>query len=161
MITAERLRELFSYDPTTGSFTRRISTSNCIKRGAIAGCPDRRGYLRIQINGRKYSVHRLVWFYVTASWPADIDHINGIKSDNRFSNLREATRSENIRNTGKRANNKSGFKGVSWKSNNNCWVAQIMVHRKKKHLGYFYTPEEAHAVYCDAAEELHGEFAHA
>lgn len=87
------------------------------------------------------------------------DHVDTNSLNNRRSNLRLATYSENSWNSSKRSDNHSGFKGVYWKKGHRKWVATIMVHGKRKHLGYFDNPEEAHAAYCAAANELHGEFA--
>lgn len=89
----------------------------------------------------------------------DVDHINETRSDNRKSNLRKATRSENLRNQGKYKNNTTGFKGVLWHKINKKWTAQIQIYGKGKHLGCFNTPEEASKAYEKAALELHGEFA--
>ena len=96
---------------------------------------------------------------MTGKWPEnDIDHINVARGDNRFSNLREATRSENLRNRGAQKNNTSGFKGVSWQKSSRKWDARINIHGKVVHLGYFDDPEDAYQAYCQAAKELHGEF---
>lgn len=88
-----------------------------------------------------------------------VDHVDGNGLNNTRSNLRVATTSENGMNRGKQKNNKSGFKGVCFFARTNKWVAYIRVNRKSRNLGYFFTPEEAHAAYCAAASELHGEFA--
>ena len=89
----------------------------------------------------------------------DVDHIDGDGLNNRRSNLRHATRSENNCNRRAALKNASGLKGVSWNKANKKWLAQIRFHKQKKHLGYFNTPEEAHAAYCAAANVLHGEYA--
>lgn len=95
-LTAERVRELLHYEPATGIFTRRIRTSNRTKVGAIVGADNGKGYLQISVDWRLYSAARLAWLYMTGEWPKEeIDHINRVRSDNRFSNLREATRSSN------------------------------------------------------------------
>jgi hypothetical protein len=90
-----------------------------------------------------------------------IDHVNGDKSDNRIENLRQATPTQNSCNVGKRARNKSGFKGVSYepKSKKNPFIAQIQVGGKKVYLGCFQTAEVAHGAYVKASAELHGTFA--
>jgi hypothetical protein len=88
-----------------------------------------------------------------------IDHINGIRDDNRWINLRTATRQENCYNRGKQLNNKSGYKGVSWNNSRSKWVAQIVINGKKKHLGLFIAKEQAYYSYCEAAKKFHGEFA--
>jgi hypothetical protein len=159
MLTSERLRDLLDYDPLTGIFCWRVPSKKGMSAGSVAGwrCNN---YLRIQIDKRSYFSHRLAWLYIHGRWPEiHIDHINGIPTDNRIKNLREATNSENRRNTGAQINNASGFKGVSWKAKNRRWVAQIKLHGKKMHIGLFDTPEAAHAAYCEAADRLHGQFA--
>jgi hypothetical protein len=91
----------------------------------------------------------------------EIDHIDSDGLNNMRSNLRVATHAENQRNSRISPKNSSGFKGVSWHKKNRRWHAQISVDGKKLHLGYFDTPEEAHAAYVAASERLHGEFARA
>ncbi len=100
MLTAERLRELLTYDPETGHF-RWVFTKGCRAGGQIAGTVRRDGYLCIAVDGRKHKAHRLAWFYMHGRWPhPEIDHINRSKLDNRLCNLREATRVENNANRG-------------------------------------------------------------
>jgi len=133
-----------------------------MKVGDIAGSMMSHGYRRICIDNRVYLAHRLAWLYMTGEWPKhQIDHINGNKNDNRHVNLREATNSENMRNTGKRSDNSSGFKGVYWNSEKMRWSAQISYNGRHKSLGTFDTAEEAHVAYRSASEKLHGQFARA
>lgn len=160
MLTCERLREILYYDVGTGVFIWKISRRGPVKVGDVAGSPDSKGYRAIKIDGHLYRSHRLAWFYQTGEWPnGEIDHINGVRSDNRFANLREATHSENMRNVGRRADNASGFKGVCWDRHRRRWLAQITMNGKMKFLGYFDAPEEAYAAYCATSKEHHGEFA--
>lgn len=161
-LTAERLREILHYDPETGLFTWCAHTTprHRTTGGQIAGRRQSRGYIQITIDGRCYVAHRLAWFYITGSWPAaEIDHINGIRDDNRFVNLREATRAQNMANSRRLHSNTSGFKGVSFDKRDGRWRAYIRGNQRRHHLGSFDTPEEAHAAYCAAAAELFGEFA--
>lgn len=88
-----------------------------------------------------------------------VDHISGDVLDNRRENLRLATHTENMRNRKIAKHNKSGYKGVRFISKKKLWRAEITINGKKKHLGYFDTPEHAHQAYCAKAQELHGEFA--
>jgi len=160
MITANRLREVLHYDEETGIFTWKVATANRTKVGSVAASRHSEGYLTVFVDGKSYKLHRLAWLYQTGNWPvADIDHINCVKDDNRFSNLRESTRAENSRNRMKRCNNKSGFKGVCWDTKSRKWRSRIMAKGEYFFLGYFHSPEEAHTAYCAAAEKLHGEFA--
>ncbi|MGW1422698.1 HNH endonuclease [Bradyrhizobium manausense] len=157
--TAELVRSLLDYDPLTGVFLWRISPSRNTPEGSIAGA-DSEGYRLIRIDGGRYKAHQLAWLYMTGEWPSrQVDHRDTDRSNNRWSNLRLATTSQNKANMGRRADNKSGFKGVRWYSPTKKWNAQIRCQGKNTNLGYFPTPEEAHAAYCRAAERLFGEFA--
>lgn len=154
-ITAELIRERLNYDIETGVFTWRTSPRTPCKVGRVAGSRDVHGYLQLNIGGSVLKVHRLAWLYVNGEWPAgDIDHINGVRSDNRMCNLRVVTNAINCQN--KRdplPANKAGFLGVS--PNNGLWRAKIQLNRKQHHLGYFKTPEEAHEAYLEAKRRLH------
>ncbi|MCI0598744.1 MAG: HNH endonuclease [Beijerinckiaceae bacterium] len=159
MITTERLREVLAYDPDTGVFTWRVARGRQ-SAGPEAGSLDGRGYRQIRIDGRRYQAHRLAWLYMAGAWPKDeIDHVNMDCADNRFENLREATRSQNQANIRAQSNNTSGFKGVCWHKRDRRWEAKIMVCGRKKHLGYFDTPKAAHAAYVAAAKLHFKEFA--
>lgn len=104
--------------------------------------------------------HRLAWFLHYGEWPTcQVDHINGDRHDNRISNLRLASSSENQRNRKRPKNNTSGYKGVSWIEHYQMWQATIKFDGKNKYLGRFDTPEEASDAYNKAALRHHGEFA--
>lgn len=155
----KRLHELFSYDETAGVFRRKLKRG-AGARGRVAGCINGEGYRVIGVDRVTYSAHRLVFVYMFGRWPLDIvDHINRNPDDNRLSNLREATRFENLRNQGAHKDNRSGYKGVSFSKSEKRWVARIMVNRKAIRLGSFKTAEDAHDAYCEAAEKFHREFA--
>ena len=156
--TAQRLRELLAYDPATGIFTWRVSRGGA--KGRAAGHLDRDGYLRVMIDGAQYYAHRLAWLYMTGEWPANqMDHKNGETGDNRFVNLREATRSQNQKNVRTHRDNASGFKGVVLDKPNKRWRAKIDHAGRTHFLGYFATAAEAHAAYCKAAKDIDPEFA--
>lgn len=125
-----------------------------------AGTINSAGQRIINIQGKLYRAHRLAWFYVNGVWPRGlIDHKNGNSLDNSIDNLREATFAQNSQNSKKPATNTSGYKGVYFSHHANKWRAQISVNGRTKNLGYFYTKEEAYAVYCAAANKYYGEFA--
>jgi hypothetical protein len=159
ILTQEELKSKFHYDKDTGIFTRTITTSTNAKAGNVAGSPQNHGYLTIMINGKNYMCHRLAWLYMMGSFPINtIDHINMIRNDNRFCNLREATITENNWNTRNRRNNKSGYNGVHWSSRNGKWASQITVNLKVIHVGYFECPEEASIAHDAIAKSIRGEF---
>ena len=156
LVTADRLRELLSYDAETGVFVWLVDKSNRVRAGMKLGVRRGDGYVVCKVDGRRYYVHRLAWFYVHGQWPCDtIDHINGNPSDNRIANLRDVTRSVNAQNLQRapRSNKASGLLGVGAKGNR--WQAHIKVGGKAKHLGMFAASEDAHAAYVEAKRRLH------
>lgn len=143
-LTAEKLRELLHYDPETGVFTRKVSTSNNVKTGDIAGRLVSDGYIRVKVRNIDYYAHRLAWFYVYGTWPKDqIDHINRDRADNRITNLRDVSCEQNHQNRSKSSNNMSGYPGVYWNKRRGKWRAHIKHSQNNVHLGYFETIEEA------------------
>lgn len=158
-LTAERARELLIYDPETGAFRWRTSRRKA-SAGAIAGSTDVDGYWQIKIDRRNYRGHRVAWLIMTGAWPPDqVDHENLIPGDNRWANLRLATRSQNQANRGRPRNNTSGAKGVRWNRRAGKWQARIHVRCRERHLGVFDDIKAAAAAYRKAAAEAHGEFA--
>lgn len=158
-LTQERLKEKLRYDPDTGLFYH-MQNYGPVARGSVAGWCSRAGYTYIRVDQQDYLAHRLAWFYVTGKWPdALIDHANLDKADNRFCNLREATKSQNGANGQKRAHNTSGIRGVSFHKRAKKWVASICIHGEQKHLGLFPTKESAAAAYRSASVTFFGEFA--
>lgn len=139
----EALRGLLDYDPDTGIFAWRVARNSFgggVKPGDFAGSMTDQGYVQIIVDQRRYRAHRLAWLFMTGSFPPDgheIDHINGIRSDNRRNNLRLATRSENNMNAGLRTNNRSGHRGVSWVGTRKQWTARITIGGRVRCLGNF------------------------
>lgn len=159
MITHARLLELLTYDQETGEFRWRMSRPGCAP-ATLAGAGHSLGYRRIYLDRKSYYAHRLAWLFVHGIWPTnEIDHIDGDKTNNAISNLREATRSENLRNRGKLVTNSSGYKGVSWSKMTHKWEVTITVNRKQRNVGFFDDIEDAARAYSDAARRLHGSFA--
>jgi len=144
MLTQSELKRLLHYSQCTGVFTWLVSRSNRVKIGDVAGCPNKAGYLRIVIDGKHYRSQRLAWLYVYGEFPDHfIDHINGIRDDNRLVNLRDVTVQENSKNLGMRSDNSSGFNGVSWYKRFNKWESYIHAKGKKIRLGLFINKEDA------------------
>jgi hypothetical protein len=157
--TNDELRLFLFYDPWNGNFTW-IKSKRCGLVNKEAGCSHHNGYIYIKFNGKSYPTHNLAWYYMFGEWPLqDIDHKNTIKDDNRFENLRLATKSQNNSNKSKYKTNKSGYKGVSWYNPLNKWISQIQNTGKKHNLGYFDCPAAAYFIYIIAADKLHGEYA--
>jgi hypothetical protein len=160
ILTIEHLRQVLDYNPDTGIFIRKTSQRSD-RIGLVAGCFHRSsGYWVINIDKISCVAHRLAWFYVHEVWPKDqIDHINLNKIDNRISNLREATNSENKMNMPIKSKNFSGIKGVTFVKRYNYYVSRIKKNGKIKYLGSFKNKEDAAAAYAKAAQEHFGEFA--
>jgi len=147
------LMRLLDYDPATGVFTNRTKRANCTQVGAVAGAINSKGYRVIKIGQKAYKAHRLALFYMTGSWPPDqVDHINGVKDDNRYCNLRPADQYLNQQNKhGPVAGSASGLLGAhrgGWKGRR--WVSEIRRNNVREYLGIFDTPEEAHRAYMRA-----------
>lgn len=149
-VTAERLWELFDYEPATGKFTRRSSVNNYQPAGTIAGTIGRLGYITIRVDKKAYMAHRLAWLYYHGEWPAhEIDHINRVKTDNRISNLRVATRAENVRNHGR----------ISVLSRpNGKFTTKIRIDGRQVYLGIFDTADAARDAYVATSRRVFGEF---
>lgn len=150
-----RLKELVNYDPISGVFTLAMSRPGH-RIGQICGARDPQGYVRIKLDGRSYAAHRLAWLYVTGRWPDDeVDHENRNGMDNRWSNLRAATRGQNQQNRAIRKDNKSGFPGVTLCPVTKRWRARISKDRKQYFLGLFDDPAQAALAYRTAKQSLH------
>jgi len=160
MITFDELKKQLHYNPDTGDFTWLVSNTNSIKIGDIAGCKENgNSYTRIFVNKKSYKAHRLAWFYMTGEWPVTfIDHINGVKYDNKFNNLREATFIENQHNVPKRIDNSTGYKGVSFHKPSLKFAAYAMVNKKRFWLGLFETAKLAALSYENFVKQHHGSF---
>ena len=158
-LTQARVRELFDYRDD-GTLVSKLRVGRR-KSGQAVGKKNSHGYLVTVIDKKVYGVHRIVFLIHHGYLPEEVDHIDLNRSNNRIANLRPATTSHNQCNRCKNSNNTSGFKGVSWKESHQKWYAHICTGGKKKFLGYFDTPEKAHAAYIEAARKHHGEFARA
>ena len=168
-LTAEQLRASLDYIPSTGAFIwrRRIvrsqydKTWNTRYADTVAGTLTvPRCYVQILLFGRLYLAHRLAFLWMTGNWPVfEGDHEDNDPSNNRWSNLRDATSSQGKMNTRIRSDNKSGYKGVWFEKRRSHWIAEIVVDGKKRQIGAYPTPEAAKLARDAAADLLHGEFA--
>ncbi len=158
-MTLERLKELFKYDSNTGIFTNKVSRGRA-KNGAIAGSIGADGYLRVKVDYVDHYLHRLAWLHEHGELPeCQIDHKNEVKTDNRISNLRKASNSQNGQNKPIQANNSSGFKGVSLHRKSGLWFAYAQRDGRRTSAGYHETRELAAAASAELRERLHAEFA--
>lgn len=136
-LTQKHLKEILHYDPETGLFTWLQGLGNR-RKGALAGCVcPSKGYWKIGVLGKRYHAHRLAYFYMVGIWPIEVDHVNHNRIDNRWANLRPASRRTNGKNCSLRTNNSSGICGVYYDKCRDKWVAEIMVNQKKIHGGRF------------------------
>ena len=109
----------------------------------------------IGLNGKSNYAHRLAWFYTYGTWPTEVDHINGQRTDNRISNLREVVDGSNNQNHKKHSSNTSGFGGVSWSKAKRKWGAQVYIDGHNRFAGYYDTPEQAREDYIKKKIEAH------
>jgi hypothetical protein len=155
-LTQRRLKELFHYAPEIGVFTRLTDAGGKSAGSSAGGQNKTNKYRHLRIDGRRYPEHQLAWLYMTGEMPpAGIDHRDGERTNNCFTNLRPATQFENGQNRQCRPNTKTGLLGVNWHAASRKFQARIMVNRKMHHLGYFNDPTEAHRAYLEAKRRLH------
>lgn len=155
-LTQEQLKELLHYNPETGVFTWLSKVSKKVVVGSRAGTSRPNGYRLVGLLGTKYHEHHLAILYTEGTWPElEVDHINGVPSDNRIANLRRCSRAENHQNRKLSTHNESGMQGVSWHKLRRQWRSCIQGSGKQHHLGLFTTKDEAYAAYLTAKASLH------
>ena len=158
-LTAEYVRSLFDYHAESGQLIWKVRRSSKQRVGQVAGCYYRStGYLYVGVDYKQYLVHRLIWLHVHGEWPEHVvDHINGVRIDNRIENLRDVTQTGNMRNM-RRAhsdNMYSGLLGVTYDKRWRCFKARISVDGRSRHIGNFATEEAAHRAFVEAKRVLH------
>ncbi|MFO0448261.1 MAG: HNH endonuclease signature motif containing protein [Pseudomonadota bacterium] len=158
--TAKALAEIrgcLTYDAATGELRWRRAAGNRAA-GARAGSANSGGYVLVRVNGREYCAHRVAWAMAHGEWPAAdrvIDHANNNPGDNRLSNLRLATQSENCAN---RSYRRRPWHGTHLHRSSGKYAAQIKVNGLMRHLGLFESRTEAKAAYDAAAKRAFGDF---
>jgi hypothetical protein len=165
----EYLRYRLHYDPVTGEWrwrtriedNRNHAAWNARYAGRLtATVLDEDGYRVLSLDGYNYKAHRLAWFYMTGAWPVNqIDHRDLDRANCKWENLRDATQEGNQQNRLVTRRSKSGIKGVTKHKDYDLWKAEITAHGRIYYLGWFKDPTVAAAVYNEAAQRLHGEFA--
>lgn len=159
-ITRKRLQQVLHYDPLTGRWTWLERIQQQRKVGDTAGTIDKKGYRRIEIEGKFYQSSRLAWFYMKGRWPKkQIDHEDRDKGNDAWENLRPASNGQNKANSVARRDSKLGIKGVSLFRGK--YRALLTAGGKLHYLGSFDTPEAASAAYAERAKVEFGEFARA
>lgn len=151
---AQTVLSKYRYEQSTGTFQHLLHASG---RGVIK---TPKGYVRVLINGKYFMAHHLVWLLHTGGLPAkQIDHVNGLRDDNRFENLREVSPVENSQN--QRCAHKTSSTGLLGATpyrdprlKTPRWRAQIRINGKSTHIGLFASAEEAHEAYL-AAKRIH------
>ena len=156
MLTQNELKSILHYDEFTGIFTR-LKSAGCVMAGSICNTHNNEDYIVIGVSRKNYKSHRLAFLYVLGAFPVNqVDHKNGIRDDNAWSNLREATNSENAQNKRKaQSNNIVGYLGVQFSVRNKNFVARIKLNGKDKYLGCFAFAEEASERYLAEKRKLH------
>lgn len=138
-LTQERVKELFDYDPEVGVLIRKIDVGKKVKAGQVAGSISTSdGYRYIRVEWKLYPAHRLIWLWMTGVYVCDgkeIDHIDGVRDNNKLSNIRVVTKAENARNTKRYSSNTSGFSGVCFDKRRKVWYSRIKVNHRDVYLG--------------------------
>lgn len=156
-LTQELLWFLFSYKEGVLFWNAKINQR--IEIGSVAGSKDGNGYVQIMINGKRYKAHRLIFIMHKNFAPSTIDHINGVRDDNRIENLRAATLEENAHNRRISKLSTSGIKNVYWHKSSRKWQVAVSANGKQIHAGYFNTKEEAESAAISARNKHHQGFA--
>jgi hypothetical protein len=143
ILTQERLKELLSYDPISGVFTRKIKHKRC-NVGDIVGVGQRNKYLQCSIDNKLYKLHRLAWLYMYDCWPSDqIDHVDHNPRNNAIANLRDVSSAQNHQNRARKTKSASGYLGVTWHKRDRRWQAYIEIKGKSIHLGQYIDLDDA------------------
>lgn len=149
-MTKEKILSYFEYRKDRGELVWKNHRSGKFQKrlvGQVAGASNKRGYVSVQLEGKKIKLHRLIWFLEKGQWPAEIDHIDGNKKNNRIENLRPATRRSNMQN--RKSHREGRLAGSYWHKKARAWAAQITVKGKRIYLGLHPTEADAHRAYLN------------
>jgi hypothetical protein len=163
-ISVDTIQNLFGYDPDTGALYWKVARSNVVKIGVpVTRVSPSTGYIRVSVNKKQLVAHRVAWVLSTGAWPTGvIDHINGIKTDNRLINLRDVPRADNCLNrVGVQKNKKLGDLGVFFDKRSGSWYAQLCYRGKVLCLGTFLSSSEASTAVAVARKKILGQVAYA
>lgn len=150
----KEIKKLLKYSKKTGQFTWKVKRSNKVKAGDVAGTIDHEGYVKIRIFEKEYRAARLAWLFVNKNWPKyNVDHINGIKTDNRIENLRDVSQRENCQNRNYHRNGKL-VGAIKKRSKKYPFTSIVYLKKQLINLGNFKTKEEANKVYLEKIKEL-------
>ena len=162
MITQDKLKELFEYS-TDGNLIWKVQKAKRTKIGSIAGWINtdvhRQKYMNVELDGKSYKLHRIIFMYHYGFMPKRIDHVDGNRLNNRIENLREATASQNAMNSSVRNHSKSGIKNVFLDKASNKWRVQFKINGKNYSFGSYNDLEIADLVAQEARSKYHGAFA--
>jgi hypothetical protein len=156
-ISTVKFEDYLYYDPNTGSITWKRTKGSRAKTGTNAGNLSKNGYLVLGFDGKDFYAHRVAWLLHYGQWPTNlVDHVNGVKTDNRILNLREVTKSENAQNQKTSCKtSETNYLGVHYDTRRGRYVAKIMLNYKTKHIGVFKSAEEAYAAYLLIKRQIH------
>lgn len=158
MLTAKELKRILHYNPKTGIWTRIFSNGRSDLVGSICKCVDGYGYVQIRIGKQRLKAHRLAFLYMIGKFPKqEVDHIDLNRANNKWSNLREATKRQNMMNMKVRRDNVVGLKGVT--RTKDGFMVRIVVDGKRKYIGLFGNQFDAHRAYLKEAKKHFGLFA--
>ena len=159
MIDFNTLTKHFYYADGNLFLREKLSKFSKMPLGYKLGTARKDGYLQVMVTGKFYLVHRLIWLYHYGVWPDNqLDHINGIRDDNRIENLREATNQQNMFNRKSVKGSSSQYKGVSWNKQLKKWSANYKINSEQVRLGVFSDEIDAANAYDKATVELHGSY---
>jgi hypothetical protein len=163
---AEDLRQLLSYNPNTGELIWLARDEGWFKKPTDAKGWNKKyagtkafqtlhyGYLHGHVFKKHYFAHRIAWAIHYGSWPTgQIDHVSGLRSDNRIENLRDVSHSDNQKNVKLRHDNKCGMPGIDWKKHASAWRVRVSREGKRRLVGYFKNLDEAVTARRDAQQE--------